>query len=131
MDRIKTQLADIEAQLIALQAEFDGFLAGLPNTPHDSVPDGKDENDNVELRRWGTPRSAAGAKDHADLGEALGQMDFAAAAKLTGARFTVLRGGLARMHRALIQFRLDVHTPEHGYDELSLPDIANEPPLPG
>ncbi|HEY9544883.1 MAG TPA: serine--tRNA ligase [Solimonas sp.] len=131
MDRIKTQLADIEAQLVALQAEFDGFLAGLPNTPHDSVPDGKDENDNVELRRWGTPRSAAGAKDHADLGEALGQMDFAAAAKLTGARFTVLRGGLARMHRALIQFMLDVHTREHGYEELYVPYIVNEASLRG
>jgi seryl-tRNA synthetase len=131
MERIKAQLADTEAQLVALQDEFDGFLAGLPNTPHDSVPDGKDENDNVELRRWGKPRPAAGAKDHADLGEALGQMDFAAAAKLTGARFTVLRGGLARMHRALIQFMLDVHTREHGYEELYVPYIVNEASLRG
>ncbi|NGY06790.1 serine--tRNA ligase [Solimonas terrae] len=131
MDRIKARLADIEGQLVALQDEFDGFLGGLPNTPHDSVPDGKDENDNVELRRWGTPRPAAGAKDHADLGEALGQMDFAAAAKLTGARFTVLRGGLARLHRALIQFMLDVHTREHGYEELYVPYIVNEASLRG
>lgn len=131
MDRIKAKLADIEAQLVALQDEFDGFLSGLPNTPHDSVPDGTDENDNLELRRWGTPRSAAGAKDHADLGEALGQMDFAAAAKLTGARFTVLRGGLARLHRALIQFMLDVHTREHGYEELYVPYIVNEASLRG
>ncbi|MFT4045617.1 MAG: serine--tRNA ligase [Solimonas sp.] len=131
MDRIKAALADNEAQLAALQAEFDDFLARLPNVPHESVPDGRDEHDNVELRRWGHPRPSAGAKDHADLGEALGQMDFAAAAKLTGARFTVLRGGLARMHRALIQFMLDVHTREHGYEELYVPYIVNDTTLRG
>ncbi len=131
MDRIKGQLADTETQLDALQAEFDEFLSGLPNLPHDSVPEGRNENDNVEQRRWGSPRAAAGARDHADLGEALGQMDFAAAAKLTGARFTVLRGGLARTHRALIQFMLDVHTREHGYEELYVPYLVNEASLRG
>ncbi|WP_028007825.1 serine--tRNA ligase [Solimonas flava] len=131
MDRIKVRLAEIESQLAALQAEFDDFLARLPNLPHASVPDGRDENDNVEVRRWGTPRPAEGAKDHADLGEALGLMDFAAAAKLTGARFTVLRGGLARLHRALAQFMLDVHTREHGYEELYVPYIVNDTTLRG
>lgn len=131
MDRIKTQLADNEGKLAALQAELDDFVARLPNIPDASVPEGRDENDNVELRRWGTPRPAEGAKDHADLGEALGLMDFAAAAKLTGARFTVLRGGLARMHRALTQFMLDVHTREHGYEELYVPYIVNAASLRG
>lgn len=131
MERIKASLGENEARLAALQAEFDDFLARLPNLPHESVPDGRDENDNLEIRRWGAPRPAAGAKDHADLGESLGQMDFAAAAKLTGARFTVLRGGLARMHRALIQFMLDVHTREHGYEELYVPYIVNDTSLRG
>jgi len=131
MDRIKGQLSSNEQALSALQAEFEAFAAALPNIPHASVPDGKDENDNVELRRWGQPRAAEGAKDHADLGEALGLMDFAAAAKLTGARFTVLRGGLSRMHRALTQFMLDVHTQEHGYEELYVPYIVNAASLRG
>jgi seryl-tRNA synthetase len=131
MDRMKSQLADNEARLAAVQAEFDDFALGLPNPPHASVPEGRDENDNVEVRRWGTPRPAEGARDHADLGEALGQMDFAAAAKLTGARFTVLRAGLARLHRALIQFMLDVHTGEHGYEELYVPYIVNAASLRG
>ena len=135
MELIKTRLADNAARLDRLQAEFDDFLARLPNLPHASVPDGKDENDNLEVRRWGTPRAApefvGGAKDHADLGEALGLMDFAAAAKLTGARFTVLRGALARLHRALAQFMLDVHTREHGYEELYVPYIVNDSSLRG
>jgi seryl-tRNA synthetase len=131
MDRIKGQLSSNEQALSALQAEFEAFASALPNIPHPSVPDGKDENDNVELRRWGQPRAAEGAKDHADLGEALGLMDFAAAAKLTGARFTVLRGGLSRMHRALTQFMLDVHTQEHGYEELYVPYIVNAASLRG
>ena len=131
MDRIKAQLADNEAQLGAVQTEFEDFALGLPNPPHASVPDGRDENDNVEVRRWGSPRAAEGARDHADLGEALGLMDFAAAAKLTGARFTVLRAGLARLHRALTQFMLDVHTTEHGYEELYVPYIVNAASLRG
>jgi seryl-tRNA synthetase len=131
MERIKNQLAANELALSTLQAEFDDFSLSLPNIPHASVPDGKDEHANVELRRWGKPRPAAGAKDHADLGEALGLMDFAAAAKLTGARFTVLRGGLARMQRALVQFMLDVHVGEHGYEELYVPYIVNAASLRG
>lgn len=131
MERIKLTLANNEAELASLQFEFETFLLAIPNPPRADVPDGRDENDNLELRRWGHPRPAAGAKDHADLGEALGLMDFAAAAKLTGARFTVLRGGLARMQRALTQFMLDVHTGEHGYEELYVPFIVNAASLRG
>jgi seryl-tRNA synthetase len=131
MDRIKAQLSENEALLASVQSEFEDFALGLPNPPQDSVPDGRDEHDNVELRRWGNPRPAAGARDHADLGEALGMMDFAAAAKITGARFTVLRADLARLHRALTQFMLDVHTTEHGYEELYVPYLVNAASLRG
>ena len=132
VESIKQQLADNEAAFAALQLELDDFLLRLPNIPHASVPDGKGEDDNVEVRRIGTPKTFAFApKDHADLGEALGQMDFAAAAKLTGSRFVVLRRDLARMHRALTQFMLDVHTTEHGYEELYVPYIVNAASLRG
>jgi seryl-tRNA synthetase len=131
MERIKGQLAGNEQGLAALQAEFEDFVLGLPNIAHSSVPDGRDETENLELRKWGSPRAAEGAKDHADLGEALGLMDFAAAAKITGARFTVLRGALARMQRALIQLMLDVHTRDHGYEELYVPFIVNAASLRG
>ncbi len=132
VENAKVQLAANEAALTALQAEFDDFLARLPNIPHSSVPDGKSEADNVELRRVGTPRAFNfPIKDHADLGEALGQMDFAAAAKITGSRFVVLRRDLARLHRALTQFMLDTHTLEHGYEELYVPYIVNADSLRG
>ena len=135
LERIKNQLAGNEGALSALQAELDDFLAGLPNLPQADVPDGRDENDNVELRRWQhparPPRPAEGARDHVELGEALGLMDFSAAAKLTGARFVVLRGGLARLQRALTQFMLDVHTQQHGYEELYVPYIVNAASLRG
>ena len=131
MERIKLALAANEQSLAALQAEFEDFSLRLPNLPHASVPVGKDEHDNVEVRRWGSPRPAAGAKDHADLGEALGLRDFGAAAKLTGARFVVLRRQLARLQRALTQFMLDVHTTEHGYEELYVPYIVNPASLRG
>jgi len=132
VERIKTQLATNEATLAALQAEFEDFLTQLPNLPHASVPDGKSEEDNVVVRQWGTPRAFDFAvKDHADLGEALGQMDFAAGAKLTGSRFVVLKAGLARLHRALTQFMLDVHTQQHGYEELYVPYLVNADSLRG
>ena len=132
VEQSKQRLVENELALSALQAEFDDFLARVPNIPHDSVPDGKDEQDNVEIRRVGTPRQFDfPVKDHADLGEALGQMDFAAAAKLTGARFVVLKKDLARLHRALTQFMLDVHTREHGYEELYVPYIVNAASLRG
>ena len=132
VENAKAQLAANELALATLQAEFDDFLARLPNIPHSSVPDGKSEADNVELRRIGTPRVFDfPIKDHADLGEALGQMDFAAAAKITGSRFVVLRRDLARMHRALTQFMLDTHTQQHGYEELYVPYIVNADSLRG
>jgi seryl-tRNA synthetase len=131
MDRIKAELGEIETTLTGLQAEFEDFALRLPNIPHESVPNGADEHDNLEVRRWGSPRAIEAAKDHADLGEALGLMDFAVAAKLTGARFTVLRGPLARLHRALAQFMLDTHTQEHGYEELYVPYLVNGDSLRG
>ena len=132
VEQIKAQLVANEAALAALQAEFDDFLARVPNVPHASVPDGKDEHDNVEARRVGTPRTFDfPVRDHVDIGEAAGQMDFAAAAKLTGARFVVLRKDIARLHRALTQFMLDVHTGEHGYEELYVPYIVNAASLRG
>jgi len=132
VEQSKAKLAENEVALAALQVEFDDFLARLPNIPHTSVPDGKSEADNVEMRRVGTPRTFDfPIKDHADLGEALGQMDFAAAAKITGSRFVVLRRDLARLHRALTQFMLDVHTQQHGYEELYVPYIVNADSLRG
>lgn len=132
VEEAKQVLARNESALAALQAEFDDFLARLPNIPHPTVPDGKSEADNVELRRFGTPRTFDfPVKDHADLGEALGQMDFAAAAKLTGSRFVVLKNQIARLHRALTQFMLDTHTTAHGYEELYVPYLVNAASLRG
>jgi seryl-tRNA synthetase len=131
MEQLKARLQGNERQLAELQAEFEAWLLSLPNLPQASVPDGADEHANVEVRRWGDPLIEEGAPDHADLGEQLGLMDFAAAAKLTGARFTVLKGQLARIHRRLVQFMLDVHTREHGYEELYVPYIVNRDSLRG
>ena len=131
MERLKHQLGDNAAALDAVNAEFETLALGLPNLPQDGVPDGRNEDDNVELRRWGTPTVGGATEDHADIGERLGLMDFAAAAKLTGARFTVMRGQLARLHRKLTQFMLDVHTREHGYEELYVPYIVNAASLRG
>jgi seryl-tRNA synthetase len=125
-------LAAGEARLTALSADLDLFLAGLPNLLHESVPDGADAGANVEVRRWGEPTKLEfEAKDHVALGEALGLMDFDAAAKLAGARFVVLRGELARLHRALTQLMLDVHTREHGYSETYVPYLVNDRTLFG
>jgi seryl-tRNA synthetase len=125
LDRAKAELGDIQAQL-------DSMLMGIPNLPHESVPPGKDESDNVEIRRWGEPRVFDfEIKDHVDLGAGLDQLDFDTASKLTGSRFVVMRGQLARLHRALIQFMLDLHTGEHGYTEVYVPYIANSDSLRG
>ncbi|NHC08187.1 serine--tRNA ligase [Azonexus fungiphilus] len=126
------ELKASEARLAELLGEFNAILAALPNIPDESVPVGADESANVEIKRWGTPRVFDfPVKDHTDVGEALGQLDFATAAKISGARFSLLKGGLARLHRALAQFMLDTHTAEHGYTELYAPYLVNAASLYG
>jgi len=122
----------LEDQLAALQTEINDWLLGVPNLPHESVPVGRDETANVEVSRWGTPRNFEfTVRDHVDLGEGLNQLDFAAAVKITGSRFTVMRGGLARLHRALAQFMLDLHIAEHGYTEVYVPYLVNADSMRG
>jgi seryl-tRNA synthetase len=125
-------LKAMEAELASVQEKLRDFLLVLPNLTHPSVPAGSSPDDNVEIRRWGEPRALGfPAKDHADLGEALGLLDFATAAKLSGARFSLLRGALARLHRALAQFMLDLQTREHGYVECYTPYIVTAETLVG
>lgn len=129
---IGSALKQAETELEQIQRDIDEIALGMPNIPHASVPDGKDENDNKEIRRWGEPRKLSFTpKDHVDLGAALGMMDFDVAAKIAGARFVVMNGALARLHRALIQFMLDLHTQEHGYTEVYVPYMANPTSLRG
>ncbi len=129
---VNTRLQALEQALQEVQGEMEAHLLSLPNLPHDSVPEGAGEEDNVEVRRYGTPRTMRFTpKDHVDLGEGLGLLDLEAAAKITGARFSVLKGSLARLQRALIQFMLDVHTQEHGYTEVYVPYLVNEDSLRG
>ena len=126
VEALKARLeAESEAERIAAQALND-LLAGLPNIPALDVPAGKDEHDNVEVRRWGTPFAIANPKDHVDLGEGLGLLDFEAAVRMSGSRFGVLKGELARLERALGQFMLDFQTTEHGYTEVSPPLLVND-----
>ncbi len=125
--QLKDRIPDLEKSAKALEAELDNTLAQLPNLPADDVPDGADETANVERHKFGAKRDYALApKQHFDLGEALRQMDFEAAARLSGARFVVLKKGLARMERALAQFMLDLHTSEHGYTEVSPPLLVRD-----
>ena len=125
LDKAKTELNQIQEQM-------DAILLGIPNLPHESVPEGKDESDNVEIRRWGEPRDFDfEVKDHVDLGAELHALDFETASKLTGSRFVVMRGQIARLHRALTQFMIDVHTREHGYEEVYVPYIVNRDSLRG
>ncbi len=127
-DRLKAA----QERLETIQAEVSEIAQGLPNLPDESVPDGPDETFNREERRWGEPpRFAFEPKDHVDLGTARGWMDFDAAAKLTGSRFVVLSGPMARLHRALIQLMLDIHTSEHGYTEAYVPYLVNAESLFG
>ncbi|HEX7971221.1 MAG TPA: serine--tRNA ligase [Thiobacillus sp.] len=122
----------LEARLSELQTELNDFLMGVPNLPHESVAIGQDETANVEVSRWGTPKTFDFAvRDHVDIGESLGQLDFAAAVKITGSRFSVMKGPLARLHRALAQFMLDVHTTEHGYTEVYVPYLVNADSMRG
>ncbi|MCG6862270.1 MAG: serine--tRNA ligase [Chromatiaceae bacterium] len=126
------RLEAAEAALASLQDELSEIALGLPNIPHESVPDGASEEDNREERRWGDPRVFGfEAKDHVDLGVARGWMDFDVAAKIAGSRFVVLSGPLARLHRALIQLMLDIHTTEHGYTEAYVPYLVNADSLYG
>ena len=119
------------ARLSVLQAEIADFLMGIPNLPDDSVPVGKDENDNHEVKRWGAiPEFAFPVKDHVDLGAPLG-LDFESAAKISGSRFVVLKGPVARLHRALAQFMLDIHTGQHAYEELYVPLMVNAASMRG
>ncbi|TCV90109.1 serine--tRNA ligase [Sulfurirhabdus autotrophica] len=120
------ELKEAESQLDALQAKLNDILQQIPNLPHESVPTGKSEEDNVEIRRFGTPKAFDfPVKDHVDVGEGLKWLDFATATKISAARFTLLKGSLAKLHRALAQFMLDVHTEEHGYCEVYVPYLVN------
>ena len=130
--KIGDGLKRAEAELERLQNELAAIALGIPNIPHASVPDGMDEQANREIRRWGEPRAFAFApKDHVDLGEQLGLLDFEAAVRISAARFAVMYGPLARLHRALIQFMLDLHTREHGYTETYVPYLVNADSMRG
>ena len=129
--QLKTDLENIESELPQVQAALDDLLLRIPNLPHESVPVGKDETENVEVRKVGTPRTFDfDIKDHVDLGAALG-LDFEKAAELSGARFSLMKGKIARLHRALAQFMLDTHTQQHGYTECYTPYIVNDSTLLG
>jgi seryl-tRNA synthetase len=126
------QLKSKEDELGRLQEQLNAILMGIPNLPHESVPDGKGEEDNPEIRRWGEPTQFDfEPKDHVDLGEGLGMLDFETAAKITGSRFSVIHGPLARLHRSLIQFMLETHTHQHGYREVYVPYLVNADSLRG
>ncbi|MEE2730879.1 MAG: serine--tRNA ligase [Pseudomonadota bacterium] len=127
-----TKLTECEQQLNALQGELRDLQMGIPNLPHDSVPAGEGEEDNVEIRKWGEPAEFGFEPlDHVDLGSKVGGMDFETAAKISGSRFSVMYGPLARMHRALIQLMLDTHTQQHGYKEVYAPYLVNPESLQG
>jgi seryl-tRNA synthetase len=132
LEKIASQLDDLTEQAKAVQAKLDDFLLGLPNLLAADVPDGKREEDNVEVDRWGTPRTFEFiVRDHVELGEHLQQLDMETAGKITGSRFSVMYGPLARLHRALAQFMLNLHTVEHGYREIYVPYIVNRESLLG
>ncbi len=132
MNAIGEDLEVAKKELKATQDELQGLLAGMPNIPDDEVPEGQSEDDNVEVRRWGQPKAFDfEVKDHIELGESLGQLDFEAAVKLAGSRFAVMKGDIARLHRALAQFMLNTHIAEHGYDEIYVPYLVNAETLYG
>jgi seryl-tRNA synthetase len=135
-EALKAEVADLKVRMPHMEerekdalAALETELAAIPNLPAQDTPDGKDENDNVEVRRWGAPPDFPEGfkpKEHFEIGEALGLMDFDAASKMSGARFVVLKGGLARLERALMQFMLDLHTSEHGYEEVAPPILVRD-----
>ncbi len=131
-EELGRELEQAEAELNTVQQQLEEISLGLPNLIHESVPEGRDESGNVEVRRWGEPRPFSfQPRDHVDIGERLGQMDFAVAGKISGARFVVLGGALARLHRALTQFMLDLHTTEHGYREMYVPYLVSAESMKG
>ncbi|MCG6212150.1 serine--tRNA ligase [Vibrio furnissii] len=138
-EEVKKQIGtlgdDLDAKKVELDAvmsQLDAITQSVPNLPDDAVPDGKDENDNVEVSRWGTPKAYDfDVKDHVDLGEMGDGLDFASATKITGARFVIMKGQFARLHRAIAQFMLDLHTEQHGYTELYVPYLVNSDTLFG
>jgi len=126
------ELKSSEDELTEIQKELNEIVMGIPNILHESVPEGESEEDNEEVRRWGEPKAFNfTVKDHVDLGESTGLLDFEAGARITGSRFLVMQGAIARLHRALIQFMLDIHTSEHGYTELNVPYLVNADSLRG
>ena len=132
VNKLGEELDQAKAELDVLQAEIRDIALAIPNIPDDSVPVGKDENDNVEVKRWGTPREFDfEVRDHVTLGEMHAGLDFAAAVKLTGSRFVVMKGQIAHLHRALAQFMLDLHTLQHGYTECYVPYLVNPDSLYG
>ena len=131
-EQLKTASTAADAELAEVQDALNTMLQGIPNIPHQSVPVGNDEDDNVEVRRWGEPNTFDfDVKDHVDLGAAFNGLDFDTAAKITGSRFSQMRGGLASLHRALTQFMLNTHIQEHGYEEVYVPYIVNRESLFG
>ena len=132
MQAVGEEMKAAEAELASLQQDIEQKALNIPNLPHESVPEGKDESDNVEVLRWGTPRQFDfEIKDHTDIGEMMGGLEFETATKLTGSRFSVLKGPLARLQRAVTQFMLDLHTTEHGYTEAYVPFLVNSDSLRG
>lgn len=132
VERINAELASGKLELQGIQTEMDALLFSIPNLPHESVPVGENEDSNIELRRWGTPRQFDfEIKDHVALGELSGGIDFEGAAKLSGARFSILKGPVARLHRALAQFMINLHTSDHGYEEAYIPYMVQAPAMQG
>jgi len=129
---LSDKIKQAEAALNELLVELEDLQSTIPNIPHESVPLGKSEDDNLEIRRWGEPKPYPfKPKDHVDLGQKLGLIDFDLGAKLTGSRFVVMKGAVAQLHRALIQFMLDLHTDDHGYTEVNVPYLVNSESLYG
>ena len=131
VNQVNQDLDQSAQRLEVLQSQLQDFLSGIPNVPHESVPVGKDESDNQEIKKWGVPNSFSfPVKDHVDLGAKLG-IDFEVAAKISGSRFVVMRGQMARLHRALAQFMLDTHVDKHGYEEVNVPLMVNAASMTG
>jgi seryl-tRNA synthetase len=130
-EALTQDLARADESLNAVQAELEQWQLTLPNLLHESVPDGRDESANVEVRRWGEPKRLSKPRDHVEIGEKLKGLDFEAAARIAGSRFVIMKGGVSRLHRAIAQFMLDLHTDEHGYTELYVPYMVQRQALVG